>query len=58
MADPGFDDQQRGTEGFRWAIAQLPAGRQAAATRLADWAVMMEGEGVVHRRACRCPGRR
>ncbi|HEY6790057.1 MAG TPA: hypothetical protein VI365_22385 [Trebonia sp.] len=47
MADPDFDDQQRGTEGFRWAIAQLPAGRQAAATRLADWAVIMEKEEIV-----------
>jgi len=36
VADPGFDDQQLGTEGFRWAIAQLPAGKQDAATRIAD----------------------
>jgi hypothetical protein len=47
VADPDFDDQQLGTEGFRWAIAQLPAGKQAAATRLADWAVSLEKERVV-----------
>ena len=47
VADPGFDDQQLGTEGFRWAIARLPTGKQAAATRLADWAVTLEKEGVV-----------
>jgi len=47
VADPSFDDQQLGTEGFRWAIGKLPAGKQAAATRLADWAVAMEKEGVV-----------
>lgn len=47
MADPDFDDQQRGTEGFRRAIGQLPAGKQPAAARLADWAVIMEKEGVV-----------
>jgi hypothetical protein len=47
VADPSFDDQQSGTEGFRWAIAQLPARKQAAATRLADWAVAVEKQGVV-----------
>ena len=47
MADPDFDDQQRGTEGFRWAIGQLPTGKQAATARLADWAVILEKEGVV-----------
>ena len=47
MADPGFDDQQPGTDGFRWAIGQLPFAKQAAATRLADWALGVEKEGVV-----------
>ena len=47
VAGPGFDDQQPGTEGFRWAIAQLPDVKQAAAARLADWAVAVEKEGVV-----------
>ena len=42
-----FDNQQLGTEGFRWAIARLPTGKQSAATRLADWAVTLEKEGVV-----------
>lgn len=47
MADPGFDDQQLGTEGFHWAIAQVLPGKQAAAARLADWAVAVEKEGTV-----------
>jgi hypothetical protein len=48
VADPGFDDQQLGTAGFRWAIAQLPVRKQAAATHLADWAVVVEKEGLAH----------